>query len=320
MQQLVDAVRSTGATQPIMVGGLNWSSDETQWATYMPTDPKASLVVSFHTYNTTNCNTLACWNSTLLPLAQSYPVVAGEIGEYDCATPYTNSFMQFADGAGISYLGWAWDAIAPGGWACDSPSLIVNYNGTPSPEGAALQAHLLALFNDQGSAPRVTKLTGLRGPGAGGTRVVVRGSNLTGALTVRFGTAAATIVKANRPGTAVTVVAPAHAAGTVDVTVTSSAGTSAVEVPDQFTYLGPTVGSVSPRTGPSAGGAIVLVHGAHLQGASAVSIDGTPATIESVNRAGTVVTILTPAHAPGVAEVTVTTPGGTSNPKPYTYM
>ena len=168
----------------------------------MPTDPKASLVVSFHTYNTTNCNTLACWNSTLVPLAQSYPVVAGEIGEYDCATPYTNSFMQFADSAGISYLGWAWDAIAPGGWECSSPALITDYDGTPSPEGVALQSHLLALFNDQGSLPSVTKLSVIRGPGAGGTHVVVRGANFTGALTVRFGTALATIVRVNRAGTA----------------------------------------------------------------------------------------------------------------------
>lgn len=70
------------------------------------------------------------------------PVVAGEVGEYDCATPFTDAYMHFADSSGISYLGWAWDAISPGGWSCSSPSLIDDYRGTPSPEGAALHDHL----------------------------------------------------------------------------------------------------------------------------------------------------------------------------------
>ena len=142
MQSLVNAVRKAGATQPLVVGGLDWSSDERSWRAYEPHDPRKSLVVSFHTYNTTYCNTLSCWKAELAPLAKVVPVVAGEVGEYDCATPYTNTYMSFADSSGISYLGWAWDAISPGGWSCSSPSLISDYSGTPSPEGAALHDHL----------------------------------------------------------------------------------------------------------------------------------------------------------------------------------
>ena len=113
--------------------------------------------------------------------------------------------------------------------------------------------------------------------------------------------------------------APAHGAATVDVTVTNNSGTSAVGVPDQFT-----LSRAHRRVGVTAkwnerGRRDVLVHGAHFQGTSAVTIDGSAAPLESVSRAGTTVTILTPAHSPGVAEVTVTTPGGTSNAKPYTY-
>lgn len=145
MQALVNAVRKTGANQPILLGGLSYASDERSWLAHKPTDPRKSLVVSFHTYNSTNCDVLACWNAQVAPLAKVVPVVTGEVGEYDCATAYTNSYMSFADRAGISYLGWAWDAISPGGWACSSPSLIENYNGTPSPEGAALHDHLSAL-------------------------------------------------------------------------------------------------------------------------------------------------------------------------------
>ena len=121
MQSLVTAVRATGAAQPIMLGGLDYSSDETRWRSYLPTDPDKSLVVSFHTYNTTNCNTSACWTTTIEPLAKVVPVVTGEFGEYDCSTPYSTRYMAFADAHGISYLGWAWTRSAPAGGSATVP-------------------------------------------------------------------------------------------------------------------------------------------------------------------------------------------------------
>jgi len=147
MQALVTAVRSTGATQPIMLGGLSYSNDETSWLTYLPSDPDHSLVVSFHTYkNSGGCNNLTCWNQTVAPLVSVVPVVTGEFGEYDCASSYSKQYMKFADGLGISYLGWTWDAISPGGWSCTSPSLIKSYSGAPSRAGVGLHAHLRYLF------------------------------------------------------------------------------------------------------------------------------------------------------------------------------
>ena len=153
MQALVDAIRGVGATQPIMLGGLDYSSDETSWTANLPADPDNSLVVSFHTYDSTNCNTSTCWNDTIAPLAQVVPVVTGEFGEYDCATSYSKSYMAFADGLDISYLGWAWDAVSPGGWSCSSPSLITNYKGSPSDEGVALHSHLQQLFKHKELPP-----------------------------------------------------------------------------------------------------------------------------------------------------------------------
>jgi hypothetical protein len=145
MQALVTAIRGVGADQPIMLGGLDYSSDETSWLTYLPTDPDHSLVVSYHTYNTTNCNTTTCWHQTITPLTLTVPVVTDEFGQYNCHGGYSKKYMKFADKAGISYLGWAWDAISPNGWSCDSPALITNYDGTPSGAGAALHAHLALL-------------------------------------------------------------------------------------------------------------------------------------------------------------------------------
>src|SRR5213592_932949 len=43
------------------------------------------------------------------PVAGSYPVVASEFGEKDCARDWVEDFMSWADDAGISYLAWTWD-------------------------------------------------------------------------------------------------------------------------------------------------------------------------------------------------------------------
>jgi hypothetical protein len=145
MQQLVDAVRSSGARNPLMLGGLAYAGDESQWAQYEPQDPDHQLVVSFHTYNNTVCNNAACWNQEIAPLAATTPVVTGEFGENDCSDSYSLGYMDWADAHGISYLGWAWDAT-DSGWSCSAgPALIVNYAGTPTAYGVGLQSHLASL-------------------------------------------------------------------------------------------------------------------------------------------------------------------------------
>lgn len=145
MQRLVDAVRASGARNPIMLGGLGYASDETQWARYEPSDPDHQLIVSFHTYDFSGCNDAACWDSTIAPLASHTPVVTGEFGEDGCSDSYALGYMAWADAHGVSYLGWAWDAT-DSGWNCSGgPSLIVNYAGEPTPYGLGLQSHLAAL-------------------------------------------------------------------------------------------------------------------------------------------------------------------------------
>jgi len=145
MQQLVNAVRRTGAHTPLMLGGIDWASDESQWQAYEPTDPDHQLIVSFHTYSFSDCNTEDCWNSTIAPLTATTPVVTGEFGENDCNDSYALAYMNWADANGVSYLGWAWDST-DSGWSCSGgPALIVDYSGTPTPYGLGLQSHLAAL-------------------------------------------------------------------------------------------------------------------------------------------------------------------------------
>jgi hypothetical protein len=141
MQQLVDAVRGTGATQPIMLSGLNWAGDLSQWAAWMPTDPAGQLVAAAHIYSFSACNTPTCWDATLAPVAAQVPLVTGELGENDCAGQFVDTYLAWADAHDVSYLAWTWNT-----WDCSSgPALISAPDGTPTAYGAAYRTHLLAL-------------------------------------------------------------------------------------------------------------------------------------------------------------------------------
>jgi len=142
MQQMVNAVRGTGANNVIMLGGEEYANDLTDWLTYEPTDPDHDLVASWHSYNFNTCDTQSCWTSEVAPVAASVPVVAGEIGENDCAGTYIDPLTTWLESEGISFLAWAWNAD----FNCSSgPGLITGYTGTPTAYGAAYQAILLSL-------------------------------------------------------------------------------------------------------------------------------------------------------------------------------
>ncbi len=141
MQSMVNAVRSTGATNVIALGGEEFSNDLTQWLAFEPTDPAGNLVAAWHSYNFNTCSNQSCWTSQVAPVIAKVPLIAGEIGENDCATGYITPLMTFLDSQGASYLGWTWNA-----WNCSTgPSLISDYTGTPTAFGAGYKAHLLSL-------------------------------------------------------------------------------------------------------------------------------------------------------------------------------
>jgi endoglucanase len=153
MQSLVDAVRSTGATQPLMLGGIDWASDLSGWLAHEPDDPLHQLVASFHNYNFGPCVTATCWTAMVSPVAKVVPVVTGEIGETGCTDTYIDSYMDWADENGVSYLGWTWNATS-GGWTCGGgPSLIRSYSGTPTDFGVGLRDHLQALAAASNAPP-----------------------------------------------------------------------------------------------------------------------------------------------------------------------
>jgi aryl-phospho-beta-D-glucosidase BglC (GH1 family) len=142
MQAMVNAVRSAGANNVLMLGGEEYSNDLTDWLSYEPTDPDHNLAASWHSYNFNTCSSQSCWTSEVAPVAAQVPVVAGEIGENDCADGYVTPLMNWMDTAGISYLAWAWNAD----FNCSSgPGLVSDYTGTPTGYGVGVEAHLKSL-------------------------------------------------------------------------------------------------------------------------------------------------------------------------------
>ncbi|GGJ62270.1 IPT/TIG domain-containing protein [Streptomyces brasiliensis] len=170
------------------------------------------------------------------------------------------------------------------------------------------------------AAPVVTAVTPSQGPSSGGTSVVLTGTNLSGATAVRFDTTASGSFTVNS-ATQITAVSPAHAAGAAAVTVTTPGGTSNPDNPAAYFYYAPppTVIDIDPSSGTTAGGTTVTVRGSGFLNATAVRFDATASGSFTVNSA-TQITAVTPAHPAGAAAVTVTTPGGTSNPGSYLYV
>jgi uncharacterized protein YbdZ (MbtH family) len=137
MQTLVDAVRSTGATQPVIATGVGWGSDLSSWLKYQPHDPAGQLMAGVHVFDFAGCAESGCWSDNFEPVARAVPVIATELGQRACSADFIDRFMRFADSSRISYLGWSWN---PAG--CNAPSLTRSWQGEPTASGARFRAHL----------------------------------------------------------------------------------------------------------------------------------------------------------------------------------
>ncbi len=107
-----------------------------------------------------------------------------------------------------------------------------------------------------------------------------------------------------------------HGSFNVSITATDSAtGAGPYSGSRSYTLVieqpAPTLGTVSPTNGTTAGGTAVTITGTNLTNVSAVTFDGVAAaSFTQVN--ATTLTAVTPAHAAGAVAVAVTTPGGTA--------
>jgi aryl-phospho-beta-D-glucosidase BglC (GH1 family) len=142
MQTLVDTVRATGAGNVLMIGGLAWANDLSQWLAYEPKDPDDNIVASWHSYNFNSCSNTSCWNTNIGAVAAKAPVDAGEIGQNSCAHDYIDQVMAWADANGVGYSAWTWNPW--GVCSSNGNDLITDWNGTPtSTFGSGYKAHLV---------------------------------------------------------------------------------------------------------------------------------------------------------------------------------
>lgn len=145
MQSLLDAVRAAGATNVVMLGGIQfantlWSSPRHNWLTYKPVDPLNNLVASWHVYDVTWCRTVLCFEHEVGPVSVRVPVVASEIGNHECDALWMKVLLTWLERWRVGYLAWVWKVEAES--PCHDLKLIADHAGTPSAYGQIFKAHL----------------------------------------------------------------------------------------------------------------------------------------------------------------------------------
>ncbi len=206
-------------------------------------------------------------------------------------------------------------AVVPPAAAATVDVTVTTYAGTSSTSSADHYVYT----NVSGSAPAVSAVSPNTGSTAGGQVVAISGSGFTGATAVTFGSTAATSFTI-LDDSDLTATAPAGTASTVHITVTTNNGTSSTSSADQFTWLStavPSITSLSPSSGTTAGGTSVSITGTNFTSASAVLFGGIAAASFTVN-SSTSITATSPPLPTGSYGVTVTTPSGTSAASTFT--
>jgi endoglucanase len=141
-QAMINAVRATGATNPVLIGSLSYTADLSGWLSHVPTDPLNQMAATWHPYPTYGAafGTPASAQPDFAPqvftevqaiFAAGIPVIATETGDQDSAgtvgAPLVATITAFADKMGMSLLGWTWDV-----WTNPDDVLIKDVNGTPT--------------------------------------------------------------------------------------------------------------------------------------------------------------------------------------------
>ena len=134
MQGLVDAVRSTGAKNIVIAGGVFWCNDLTGIVNGYALDDKTGngIMYSWHTYH---------WHpgwARVIPVAEKHPIFLGEVGadtqkmgfipDADQEDPYTfvPDMLGFIQKYRINWTGWCLHPKA-------TPRLLLDWNYTPTP-------------------------------------------------------------------------------------------------------------------------------------------------------------------------------------------
>ncbi len=307
----VTGTNFSGATSVTLGGAAVGFSpiNDTSLSFVTPSHPAATLDVAVTTPLGTSPNTLAD-NFTYLPAISTIsPTFGSTSGGTVVSITGTGllgtTVVNFGATATTVTVVDDSHALSPAPFALAAGAVHV-VALTPGGATAATFADLFTYV----AGPTVSSVSPTLGPVAGGTHLTVTGAGFTGATTVDFGSAIAIPVVVT--DTLINVTSPPNPAGAVDVRVVTPAGTSPISASaGTFTYVAaPVVTSVVPASGPEAGGTAVTVTGTSLAGATTVKFGEQPA-VPTFSDA-THLTVISPAHTPGVVDVVVITPGGIS--------
>ena len=167
-----------------------------------------------------------------------------------------------------------------------------------------------------GGTPTISSINPTMGTTAGGTSVTIDGNNLAPNAVVKFGSKRATVMSDG--DSQIVVTTPANAAGKVSVSVTTAAGKATDKKAFTFRRESPTISSINPTMGTTAGGTSVTIDGNNLAPNVVVKFGSKRATVMSDGDSQIVVT--TPANAAGKVSVSVATAAGKATDKDaFTY-
>ncbi len=187
--------------------------------------------------------------------------------------------------------------------ACDTPAhaagavnvVVINPDG---------QTGTLTNGFTYAAPPTVTSVSANFGPIAGGGTVTVNGTGFITGATIDFGGVDCGSVSFIS-STILTCTLPAHNAGPIAVTVTNTNGGIGSKA-SAFTYwAAPTVTTITPAAGPTAGGTVVVIRGTNFQSAATVTVGGVNCGTLTINST-TKITCTTGAHSAAAVNVVVT--------------
>jgi endoglucanase len=153
MDELVAAVRSTGAENVLAVGGIHWAEVLDRWLQYRPSDPLHNVIAAFHAYAFNEvCADRRCYDEVLGRLAAAVPVYAGELGPDVLTTAggpcapdgegrsgFADEVLDWVDRHAVGFTAWSWNA-----WG-NCTSLVADDEGTPTPTwGRQIRSRLAA--------------------------------------------------------------------------------------------------------------------------------------------------------------------------------
>ena len=155
--------------------------------------------------------------------------------------------------------------------------------------------------------PTIVQIEPASGPTYGGYPLFIIGHGFDSKAQVTIGGKAVDDISL---GQLFLVRVPAGSAGKADVVITNPDKKRAV-LKEGFVYnLYPSINSVQPGEGSSAGGTEVIIRGAGFVKGVLVRFGGHNADVKSGRR--DLITVISPPHSPGAVNVVVTNPGGFS--------